>query len=144
MGLRSGTEWNLPLCLCQESVEDELHFLTRCALYDKIRQQHGVTRETKLCDILNEPKYMEYIDQLYKHRSSLRGSWSWKWWWLLDGWIAESDWVNVSCWVLNNCFRCLHDPCLKYFVATTELNIFWISGLTLINVIDVLSDFCVF
>ena len=74
MGRRTGTDRNLRLCICQEDVEDELHFLTQCTLYNEIRQQHGVTRETRLCDVLNEPKYIEYIDQLFKHRSALRGS----------------------------------------------------------------------
>ena len=73
MGRRSGTDRNLRLCMCQRSVEDELHFLTQCTLYNEIRQRHSVTRETRLCDILNERKYTEYIDDLYKHRSMLRG-----------------------------------------------------------------------
>ena len=72
MGRRSRTPRDLRLCQCEQSVEDELHFLTQCAFYNDIRLNHRVSGNTKLCAILNDKQYVEYIDLLYKHRSTLR------------------------------------------------------------------------
>ncbi len=72
MGRRSRTPRDLRLCQCEQSVEDELHFLTQCVFYNDIRLNHRVSGNTKLCEILNDKQYVEYIDLLYKHRSTLR------------------------------------------------------------------------
>ena len=72
MGRRSQIARHLRLCQCEESVEDEIHFLTKCSLYNEIRYSHRVSRNMKICDILNDKKYIDYIDSLYKHRSTIR------------------------------------------------------------------------
>ena len=70
MGRRTRTERGLRLCYCQEGVEDEIHFLKECPLYQDIRQKYRIVNDTKLCELLNSKRYISYIEELYKHRSS--------------------------------------------------------------------------
>ena len=72
MGRRSRIARELRLCHCQQSVEDEFHFLTQCASYVEIRYNHQISRNAQMCEILNDKRYVEYIDLLFKHRSTLR------------------------------------------------------------------------
>ena len=71
MGRRCGIAPNLRICHCGQGVEDELHFLTQCPSYMEIRHIHHIT-DQKLSEILNKKQYIEYIDQLQKHRSTLQ------------------------------------------------------------------------
>ena len=71
MGRRSRIPRNLRLCHCEQSVEDELHFLTKCSSYTHIRHANRILENTQLCEILNNKKYINYIDKIYKHKTTL-------------------------------------------------------------------------
>ncbi len=70
-GRRTGTPREHRLCHCKADVEDESHFLLYCDLYADIRMKHNI-RGISLVDLLNDVKYLLYIDDLMKRRSSLR------------------------------------------------------------------------
>ena len=75
MGRRSRIDRHLRICICNENVEDELHFLRWCSIYQDIRIRHDVNMQS-ISDLLNDKKYVLYIEamieELWKRRKSVR------------------------------------------------------------------------
>ena len=72
MGRRTRIDPHLRVCHCKEDVENELHFLLRCSVYQDIRLSYGVNGEINLDDLLNDKKYVLYIEELWKRRKIVR------------------------------------------------------------------------
>ena len=67
MGRRTGTKVEDRKCHCGE-VEDEQHFLLHCNTYLDIRNKYNI-QNTNITKILDDSKFIQYIEQLYLRRS---------------------------------------------------------------------------
>ena len=73
MGRRSGKVRERRVCVCENGVEDEEHFLKRCQLYYDIRRDHNITNQT-LEEILNDATKIRYISDLMERRKQMTSS----------------------------------------------------------------------
>ena len=66
MGRRTNTPRENRLCHCNEAIEDETHFLTKCISYIDIRRKHMISDSTSINNILGNKKFINYISELQK------------------------------------------------------------------------------
>ena len=71
MGRRMGMVRERRVCSCGNAIEDEEHFLVKCAIYIDIREKHDVKENLKSYDILNDGNYVQYIKELYERRKAV-------------------------------------------------------------------------
>ena len=69
-GRRMGKSRDRRLCICENEVEDEEHFLRRCNLYYDIRRAHNITTQT-LEEILDDATKTQYIIDLMERRKQM-------------------------------------------------------------------------
>ena len=73
MGRRTGKMRERRVCLCDNGVEDEEHFLIKCQLYYDIRRDHNITNQT-VEEILNDATKVRYISDLMERRKQMTSS----------------------------------------------------------------------
>ena len=73
MGRRTGKGRERRVCVCENGVEDEEHFLIRCQLYYEIRRDHNITNQT-VAEILNDATKTRYISDLMERRKLMTTS----------------------------------------------------------------------
>ena len=73
MGRRTGKVRERRVCVCENGVEDEEHFLIRCQLYYDIRRDHNITNQT-VAEILNDATKTRYISDLMERRKLMTAS----------------------------------------------------------------------
>ena len=73
MGRRTGKVRERRVCLCENGVEDEEHFLRRCQLYYDVRKDHNIANQT-VEEILNDATKVRYISDLMERRKQLTSS----------------------------------------------------------------------
>ena len=72
-GRRTGTIRERRLCICENEIEDEEHFLLKCPLYHEVRRQCNI-KERTVKGVLSDDANLDYIKHLYEKRKQLTTS----------------------------------------------------------------------
>ena len=68
MGRRIGIAREKRVCICNNGIEDEEHFLLNCRLYDDVRNKHNVKVKYIYQILAKAERYTDYIKELYEKR----------------------------------------------------------------------------
>ena len=72
-GRRTGTIRERRLCICENEIEDEEHFLLKCPLYHEVRRQCNI-KERTVKGVLSDDANLDYVKHLYEKRKQLTTS----------------------------------------------------------------------